>query len=164
MATKMDATPLHPEVAADIIAAQEAHHLSDLKLARLAGISPRHLREVKRGSNVTLKIVKALMAALQMESIRLGEGVGSSSGEGVRPEVLLMIADAMEKSVTPVIDLIAMLRAYGQGNIASAAALNAKALELVRGAIEEEVTPNEPSTTEQQTHSKAKRKRIDHRK
>jgi methyl-accepting chemotaxis protein len=135
-----------------------------VKLARLAGISPRHLREVKRGSNVTLKIVKALMTALQMESIRLGEGKGSRSGEGVRPEVLLMIADAMEKSVTPVLDLIAMLRAYGQGNASSAAELNARALELVRHAVQEDDSVNETRDALEQISSKAKRKKNHDRK
>src|SRR6266498_2654127 len=50
MASKTTEAPEHPEVAEDIIEAQRAHRLSDLKLAKAAGISPRHLREVKKGS------------------------------------------------------------------------------------------------------------------
>src|SRR4029077_9753001 len=63
MASKVTAgeAPEHPEVAADIIAAQQGHHLSDSKLAKAAGMSPRHLREVKKGRNVSLRIVKRLM-------------------------------------------------------------------------------------------------------
>ena len=133
MASRTTEAPEHPEVAEDITVAQRGHHLSDVKLARAAGISPRHLREVKRGSNVSLRIVKRLMAALQLRSIRLGDVMqGSGSGEGVSPEVLRMIAHAMRQALAPVLELVEMLEAYGEGK--STAQLEAKARELVRDA------------------------------
>jgi hypothetical protein len=158
MASKATEAPEHLEVAEDIIEAQRGHHLSDVKLARAAGISPRHLREVKRGSNVSLRIMKQLMAALQMPSIRLGNLMkGSGSVDGVSPEVLLMMAQAMKQAIAPVLELIEMLEAYGQGK--PPAQLNAEARELVRDAAHDSTAASDRTETTRVQSSATKTKR-----
>jgi len=162
MASKTTEAPEHPEVAEDIIEAQRAHRLSDLKLAKAAGISPRHLREVKKGSNVSLRILKQLMAALQMPGIRFGNLMkGSGSLEGVSPEVLQMMAHAMKQAIAPVLELIEMLQAYGEGSI-SPAVLNSKARDLVRNAAgepsAESVTDTAEGTTDKSIAPMTKRR------
>jgi transcriptional regulator with XRE-family HTH domain len=158
MASKTTEAPEHPEVAEDIIEAQRAHRLSDLKLAKAAGISPRHLREVKKGSNVSLRILKQLMAALQMPGIRFGNLMrGSGSLEGVSPEVLQMMAHAMKQAIAPVLELIEMLEAYGEGK--SPAELDAKARELVRDAADDSTAANDRTETTRVQSSATKTKR-----
>jgi transcriptional regulator with XRE-family HTH domain len=126
------------ELAADIRSAQSVHGISDQKLARVAGVSRRALGDVKRGYNVTVKTVKLLMKALQMRTIRLGDDLNASGPgafEGINPEVLRMTADALEQAIAPVIEQIAILRAYSKGE--SSVELNAEARELVHSSTEE---------------------------
>ena len=44
-------------------------NLSDSRLARMAGVSRRHLVELQKGANVTLSITEKVMAALEMETL-----------------------------------------------------------------------------------------------
>jgi len=112
--------PEHPEIAADLREAQRRKGFSDARLARLAGVSRKHLAEVLKGSNVSVRILKRVMAALQVEHLRLGELTAVSGGlQGVSPDVLLAIAEEMEEavqqSVEPVLEMIATLRSYAEG-------------------------------------------------
>jgi len=122
--------PEHPEIAADLREAQGKKGYSNARLARLSGISRKHLDEVLKGSNVSVRILKKVMAALQMEHISLGEMAASGGLQGVSPDVLLAIADEMEQVVAPLSQLIGTLRAYAQGE--ASPELNLKVRETIR--------------------------------
>lgn len=129
--------PEHPEIAADLREAQTAKGYSNARLARLAGVSRKHIDEVLKGSNISVRILKRIMAALQMEHVNLGEmAAGSGEQRGVSPEVLLALAEEMEQavrqSIGPALEMIETLRSYARGH--GTPELNAKAREVIRKA------------------------------
>ena len=83
------------------------------RLADLAGISRRHLAELEKGANISVEVLIAIMRALGINDIDLGEGLtahdGSTDVSGAR---LLPIADEMEREGERVILLAKNIRAF----------------------------------------------------
>lgn len=127
----------HSEVGKQFTEKLEALGLSQNKAANLAGISRRHLIEACRGANVTLHVVKRLMGALQIPTIRLGDGGTLEDGtETIPVSVWLATCDQIEKDFRAAADHMAALKALAQ---AEGAKPTSKSLEraaaLARDAI-----------------------------
>jgi transcriptional regulator with XRE-family HTH domain len=134
----------HSEVGKQFTEKLEALGLTQNKAANLAGISRRHLIEACRGANVTLHIVKRLMGALQIPTIRLDRGGTLEDGtESISVSVWLAMCDQMEKDFRAAADHMAALKALAQ---AEGAKPNSKSLEraaaLARDAISNAPTLN----------------------
>lgn len=64
--------PFADTVAVEIEAARVARRVSLSALARASGVSRRHLAELRKGANVTLNVLVAVMEALQLEKLNIG--------------------------------------------------------------------------------------------
>lgn len=61
--------PYADSIGAQVREERNRRNLSDSRLARIAGVSRRHLVELQKGANVTLSITEKVMAALEMETL-----------------------------------------------------------------------------------------------
>jgi len=61
--------PYADSIGAQVREERIRRNLSDSRLARLAGVSRRHLVELQKGANVTLSITEKVMAALGIETL-----------------------------------------------------------------------------------------------
>ncbi|HEU4889300.1 MAG TPA: hypothetical protein VFV49_15550 [Thermoanaerobaculia bacterium] len=61
--------PYAASIGAQVREERTRRNLSDSRLARMAGVSRRHLVELQKGANVTLSITERVMAALEMEAL-----------------------------------------------------------------------------------------------
>lgn len=121
----------HPELGAALKALKEARGVSQARLARIAGVSRRHVSVALAGGNITISILKKLMRALRAESIPIGELV-EVSGElgGVDTSVLVAVADQLDHGVDTISAVATSLRMYSKP-AAPPTSVNAKAAALV---------------------------------
>jgi transcriptional regulator with XRE-family HTH domain len=61
--------PYADSIGAQVREERTKRNLSDSRLARMAGVSRRHMVELQKGANVTLSITEKVMAALGMETL-----------------------------------------------------------------------------------------------
>src|ERR1051326_5630458 len=120
----------HPELGAALKALTEARGVSQARLARIAGVSRRHVSVALAGGNITISILKKLMRALRAESIPIGE-LSAVSGElaGVDAAVLVAVADQLDHGIGT-ISAAATRRMYSKP-AAPPTSVNAKAAALV---------------------------------
>jgi transcriptional regulator with XRE-family HTH domain len=124
--------PPHPELGAALHALKEKRGLTQVRLARISGVSRRHVALALAGGNVTITVLKKLMHALQADSIQIGEveRLGTQLGN-VSPSVLLAIAEQIERGMTIAAGAAATLRTYAYPSGLSAP-VHEKAAALVR--------------------------------
>lgn len=95
---------------------RKARGISRAKLARISGVSCRHIAAAEGGANVTLLIVVRLMRALQLTSISLDDDLTvTGKAEGIAPSVVLRVADDIDEAVADIQRRTATLRAYAEG-------------------------------------------------
>src|ERR1051326_7989155 len=105
----------HPELGAALKALTEARGVSQARLARIAGVSRRHVSVALAGGNITISILKKLMRALRAESIPIGE-LSAVSGElaGVDAAVLVAVADQLDHRIGTISAAATSLRMYSK--------------------------------------------------
>ncbi len=87
-------------------------HLSQGRLAELAGISRRHLASLEKGANVSIDLLRAVATALGMTDIGLGEGLTAHSpAPAVQIGRLLRFAEGIEIEARRLTSIAADLRA-----------------------------------------------------
>jgi len=121
----------HPELGAALKALKEARGVSQARLARIAGVSRRHVSVALAGGNITISILKKLMRALRAESIPIGE-LAAVSGDlaGVDAAVLVAVADQLDHGIGTISAAATSLRMYSKP-AAPPTSVNAKAAALV---------------------------------
>jgi transcriptional regulator with XRE-family HTH domain len=121
----------HPELGAALKALKEARGVSQARLARIAGVSRRHVSVALAGGNITISILKKLMRALRAESIPIGD-LTAVSGEldGVDAAVLVAVADQLDQGLETISAAATSLRMYSTP-AAAPSSVNAKAAALV---------------------------------
>lgn len=76
--------------------------LTQTKLARLAGVSRRHLAALEKGANVSVLVLKKVASVLDLTEIQLG-GLELRATEAPRPGVnVAVVADAIREARTEV--------------------------------------------------------------
>ena len=76
--------------------------LTQAKLARLAGVSRRHLAALEKGANVSVLVLKKVASVLDLAQIQLG-GLELRANEGARNGVnVAVVADAIREARTEV--------------------------------------------------------------
>jgi len=122
----------HPELGAALRALKEKRGLTQARLARIAGLSRRHVALALAGGNITISVLKKLMRALQAEFIDIGQVEKVNTHlTNVNPAVLLAIAEQIEQGMTIAAGAAATLRTYAHPTGLSAP-VHAKAAALVR--------------------------------
>jgi transcriptional regulator with XRE-family HTH domain len=112
----------HPELGQDLQRLKQARGITQARLAKIAGVSRRHVALALQGGNITVTILKKIMAALQAESIDLGPVMtASGSVAGMNPGVLLHAAQQIEQGVTVIAAAAASLRTYAVPPVAGPA-------------------------------------------
>lgn len=112
----------HPELGQALQRLKEARGITQARLAKIAGVSRRHVALALQGGNITVTILKKIMAALQAETIDLGPVMtASGSVAGMNPGVLLSAAQQIEQGVTAIAAAAASLRTYAHPPAASPA-------------------------------------------
>jgi len=121
----------HPELGTALKALKEARGVSQARLARIAGVSRRHVSVALAGGNITISILKRLMRALRAESIVIGD-LAAVSGElgGVDAAVLVAVADQLDHGMETISAATTSLRMYSKP-AAPPTTVNAKAAALV---------------------------------
>jgi transcriptional regulator with XRE-family HTH domain len=71
-------------------------NLTQSKLSKLSGISRKHISDAERGDNISVRILVALMRALGLKQVRLGDDA-TAAAKGMDQEVLLAIAVKLEE-------------------------------------------------------------------
>ncbi|HKS21197.1 MAG TPA: helix-turn-helix transcriptional regulator [Thermoanaerobaculia bacterium] len=127
----MKAPPQHPELGAALKELKEKRGVSQSRLARIAGVSRRHVSVALGGGNITILILKKLMRALRAESVPIGE-LTTVTGElaGVDAAVLVAVADQLDHGVETISAAATSLRMYSKP-AAPPTTVNAKAAALV---------------------------------
>jgi transcriptional regulator with XRE-family HTH domain len=123
--------PPHPELGAALTALKEARGMTASRLARLSGISRRHVVLALQGGNISMTVLKAIMRALQADTIDLGDLTIHGREPGIHPTMLITAAEQIERSVAMAAGVAASLRTYAQPTGASAL-MNVKAAALIR--------------------------------
>src|ERR1043166_4753262 len=75
--------------------------LTQAKLARLAGVSRRHLAALEKGANVSIAVVEKIAAVLDLQEIQLGEVSLRTTGGGpdnVKTANIALVADAIREA------------------------------------------------------------------
>jgi transcriptional regulator with XRE-family HTH domain len=72
--------------------------LTQAKLARLAGVSRRHLAALEKGANVSVAVLKKVAAVLDLQEIQLGELSLRSTKVGDDTLNIAVIADAIREA------------------------------------------------------------------
>jgi transcriptional regulator with XRE-family HTH domain len=122
----------HPELGQDLQRLKQARGITQARLAKIAGVSRRHVALALQGGNITVTILKKIMAALQTESIDLGPVVtASGSIAGMNPGVLLSAAQQIEQGVTVIAAAAASLRTYAHPPATTGPALDPHAAALI---------------------------------
>lgn len=103
----------HPELGQALQRLKDARGITQARLAKIAGVSRRHVALALQGGNITISILKKIMAALQTETVSVGPVVTvSGSVAGMNPGVLLSAAQQIEQGVTVIAAAAASLRTY----------------------------------------------------
>ncbi|HWW60297.1 MAG TPA: helix-turn-helix domain-containing protein [Thermoanaerobaculia bacterium] len=131
--------PFAESVGATVRERRQAQGLSEVKLARKADVSRRHLAELQKGANVTLLVLLKAMTALDLDEVDLrpGKTVSATIAPRVLPDLLGEAAAGLEGIATNVLRIAATFRAAvkgGKGGYDSAKvsdALAAKAARLI---------------------------------
>jgi len=122
--------PPHPELGAALSALKAARGVSQQRLAKLAGVSRRHVALALSGGNITITILKKLLSALHATDIALGPlATAHGTLDGLNPSVLLAAAQQIEQGVTLLAATAANLR--GHASVSSARPLDPEAAALV---------------------------------
>jgi transcriptional regulator with XRE-family HTH domain len=86
-------------------------HLSQGRLAELAGISRRHLASLEKEANVSIDLLRAVATALGITDIGLGEGLTAHSpAAAVQTGRLLRFAEGIEIEARRLTSIAAELR------------------------------------------------------
>jgi transcriptional regulator with XRE-family HTH domain len=90
-------------------------NLSDSRLARMAGVSRRHLVELQKGANVTLSITEKVMAALEMETLAFSPDrrlTSPAAGRetGAHRQQIAVATEQMETGVALILTAASMFR------------------------------------------------------
>jgi transcriptional regulator with XRE-family HTH domain len=127
----MKAPPQHPELGNALKKLKEERGVSQARLARIAGVSRRHVSVALGGGNITILILKKLMRALRAQSVPIGE-LSAVSGElaGVDAAVLVAVADQLDHGIGTISAAATSLRMYSKP-AAPPTSVNAKAAALV---------------------------------
>lgn len=75
--------------------------LTQASLARLAGVSRRHLAALEKGANVSVAVLKKVAAVLDLQEIQLGDlSLKATSGgkEGAKTANIALLADAIREA------------------------------------------------------------------
>src|ERR1051326_2816122 len=75
--------------------------LTQARLARLAGVSRRHLAALEKGANVSIAVVEKIAAVLDLQEIQLGEvslRTTTSGNENLRTANFALVADAIREA------------------------------------------------------------------
>ncbi|HEY2829474.1 MAG TPA: helix-turn-helix domain-containing protein [Thermoanaerobaculia bacterium] len=74
--------------------------LTQARLARLAGVSRRHLAALEKGANVSVAVLRKVAAVLDLQEIHLGELSLRSSGatDQSQPANIALLADAIREA------------------------------------------------------------------
>jgi transcriptional regulator with XRE-family HTH domain len=74
--------------------------LTQARLARLAGVSRRHLAALEKGANVSVAVLRKVAAVLDLQDIHLGELSLHSSGgiDRSKPANIALLADAIREA------------------------------------------------------------------
>lgn len=108
--------PYAKSIGAQVRDERTRRNLSDSRLARMAGVSRRHLVEMQKGANVTLSITEKVMAALAMENLTFGPDRGltmSASGRD-RANYRQQLVAATEQMETGVALILTAASAFRQ--------------------------------------------------
>ena len=101
--------------------------LTQAKLARLAGVSRRHLAALEKGANVSVLVLKKVASVLDLTEIQLG-GLELRAGDGAKNGVnVAVVADAIREARNDVRRTEAVL-ARAEGLINGNSKLDAKSL------------------------------------
>ena len=114
-------------------------NLSDSRLARMAGVSRRHLVELQKGANVTLSITEKVMAALEMETLAFSPDRRlTTPSTGMDPaayrQQIVAATEQMETGVALILNAASTFRQAAPGESAAPAVsteLAAKASALI---------------------------------
>jgi transcriptional regulator with XRE-family HTH domain len=113
MMGKRDQVPEHPELAAALNAIKTQRGFTNARLARLAGVSRRHVQVALNGRNITIAILKKLMSALRIETIEIGElAAVTATAPGVNTTMLMEVAGRIESGLNEISEAASSLRAY----------------------------------------------------
>ncbi|HEY2321480.1 MAG TPA: helix-turn-helix domain-containing protein [Thermoanaerobaculia bacterium] len=75
--------------------------LTQARLARLAGVSRRHLAALEKGANVSIAVVEKIAAVLDLQEIQLGDvslRTTSSGNENAKNANIALVADAIREA------------------------------------------------------------------
>src|SRR6476646_1789814 len=75
--------------------------LTQAKLARMAGVSRRHLAALEKGANVSVAVLKKVAAVLDLQEIQLGDlslRVTTSGNDNLRTANFALVADAIREA------------------------------------------------------------------
>src|ERR1700754_4378115 len=78
-------------------AARIRKNLTQARLAKLAGVSRRHLAALEKGANVSVSILQRVAAVLDLTEIHLGD-LSLRSGDGDRNINYPMVSDAIREA------------------------------------------------------------------
>jgi transcriptional regulator with XRE-family HTH domain len=122
----------HPELGAYLTALKAARGISQQRLARLAGVSRRHVVVALSGGNITVSILKKLLVALRATEVQLGP-LTTAHGTlvpGSDPSTLLAATQQVEQAIAMLANAAVTLRGASQP-APPVAALDAEAAALV---------------------------------
>src|SRR6185369_17058540 len=71
--------------------------LTQARLARMAGVSRRHLAALEKGANVSISVLKKVAAVLELTEIQLGGGLSVRAG-GDTPVNVPLLTDTLREA------------------------------------------------------------------
>ncbi|HEY0143976.1 MAG TPA: helix-turn-helix domain-containing protein [Thermoanaerobaculia bacterium] len=95
-------------------------NLTQARLARLAGVSRRHLAALEKGANVSVNVLKKVATVLELREINLGGDLSVRSGEADTNFNVPLITDAIREARADTIRTQALL-ARAEGLLGKAA-------------------------------------------
>lgn len=124
---------VHEETAQALRDAVVKRKMSISRLAKLSGVSRRHIASALHGDNISLGVLKKLMRTLQITHIDLGGGLHAhAAAASIDAAAILATVDELERGTQTLTRAAAELRA--QLNARPAVPMNRKAAALVREA------------------------------
>src|SRR5262249_30579348 len=75
--------------------------LTQARLARLAGVSRRHLAALEKGANVSVAVLKKVAAVLDLQEIELGDlsvRTTTTENDNVKTANIALVADAIREA------------------------------------------------------------------
>ena len=105
--------PFAETIGAAVRRAKQERALSDSRLAKLSGVSRRHLAELQKGANVTLSVAQRVMGALGLSELVFGPAQRLAAGDRNQMETA---ADRLEKSAILVMQAAGTLRSITRGS------------------------------------------------